>query len=69
MKHIKTEKSLNCQVQELFTQFQQVYDEINDKNEVAIAEKYGYNAKRSTTILASKKSILLVLLRIIMFSI
>lgn len=42
----------------MFAQFQHVYAEINDKDEIAIAEKYGYSARRYTTLLASKRFIL-----------
>jgi len=34
--------------------------ELKDKNEIAIVHKYGYNAKRYTTILTSKQSYMIL---------
>lgn len=51
------------------TQFQQIFTDINDKNEIAIAEYYGYNARRSTAILASNKTAILSLCFATYFSI
>lgn len=36
------------------TQLQYTYNKLKDKNEIAIIEKYNYNAKRFTTVLISK---------------
>lgn len=35
-------------------QLQQIWDDLKDKNEIAIIEKHGNNAKRYTTIMTSK---------------
>jgi hypothetical protein len=35
-------------------QFRYIYDELKDENEIAIAEKYNYNAKRYIVTLTSK---------------
>jgi hypothetical protein len=38
----------------LLAQFQYIHDELRDENEIAIAEKYSYNARRYTAALTSK---------------
>jgi len=44
---------LYCKIKELLAQFQYIRDELKDENEIAIAEKYNYNARRYTTVLTS----------------
>jgi len=41
-------------MKDLLTQFQYIHAELKDKNEIAIAEKFSYNAKRYTASLTSK---------------
>jgi len=41
-------------MKEILAQFQHIYDELQDENEIAIVDKYSYIAKRYTTILTSK---------------
>jgi len=43
-----------CKIKELLTQFQSVYDELKDKQEIAIIEKYYYISRRYTTTLIGK---------------
>ncbi|RLU21887.1 hypothetical protein DMN91_006264 [Ooceraea biroi] len=38
-------------VKELFTHLQYIHDELKDKNEIAITDEYGHNAKRCTAVL------------------
>jgi len=47
-------KLLYCKIKELLTQFQYIHDELKDENEIAIAEKYSYNARHYTAVLTSK---------------
>jgi hypothetical protein len=51
------EKLFCCKIKELLAQFQRVYDELKDKQEIAIIEKYYYIARRYTTILIGKTDI------------
>jgi len=44
----------SCKIKKLLAQFQHLYDELKDENEVVIADKYSYNAKRYTAMLTSK---------------
>jgi len=46
-------KSFYCKIKELLTQFQHIHDELKDENEIAIGEKYGYDARRYTVGLTS----------------
>jgi len=39
----------------MLDQLQHIYDELKDKNEIAIYEKYGYFAKRFTINMISKR--------------
>lgn len=41
-------------MKKIIRQFQHIYDEIKDKNEIAIIEKYGDNAKRFSIALTSE---------------
>jgi len=47
-------KLLYCKIKELLGQFQYIYNELKDENEIAIAEKYSYNARRYAVVLTSK---------------
>ncbi|KAH0945567.1 hypothetical protein HN011_000947, partial [Eciton burchellii] len=38
-------------IKELLAQFQYIYNELKDENEIAIAEKYSYNARHYTVVL------------------
>lgn len=45
-------------MKELLARFQRIYDELKDQNEIAIAAKYTYSARRYTIMLSCKTIIL-----------
>jgi len=49
----RLQKLLYCKIKELLAQFQYIYDELKEENEIAIAEKYSCNARRYTAALIS----------------
>ncbi|KAH0945600.1 hypothetical protein HN011_008526 [Eciton burchellii] len=54
-------------IKELLVQFRYIYDELKDENEMAIAEKYNYNAKRYTVALTILAMCLISILIIVQF--
>jgi len=57
IKKIYINKLFFYKIKELLAQFQHVYDDLKDKHEIAIAEKYYYTAKRYTMMLIGKITI------------
>ncbi|KAH0945572.1 hypothetical protein HN011_002226 [Eciton burchellii] len=54
-------------IKELLVQFQYIHDELKDKNEIAIVERYSYNARRYTAALTILVMCLIFILIIIQF--